>query len=56
MIDIRRAFVGDTAKYLPAVIVSSLAGMFFLPILTRLFVPSVYGDYTLAILCSAFFK
>ncbi len=56
MIDIRRAFVGDTAKYLPAVIVSSLAGMFFLPILTRLFVPSVYGDYTLAISVLSFLQ
>jgi len=39
----------DLLKYLPSKIVPAIAGILFLPIVTRLFSPSEYGNYVLVI-------
>jgi O-antigen/teichoic acid export membrane protein len=40
-------FVKDAIKYLPAQVVPGIVGFISIPIITRLFVPEDYGNYTL---------
>lgn len=39
----------DTLKYVPALAASALAGIITIPIITRLFCPSDYGEYAIAL-------
>ena len=41
-------FVKDMLKYLPAQVVPGLVGLVSIPIVTRIFPPAEYGDYSLA--------
>lgn len=41
-------FLKDVAKYLPAHIVPAITGFISIPIITRIFVPEDYGNYSLA--------
>lgn len=42
-----RDFIKDTLKYLPAQAAPAIVGFFSIPILTRLFAPADYGNYSL---------
>jgi O-antigen/teichoic acid export membrane protein len=42
-----KGFLKDTVKYLPAQIVPGIVGFVSIPIITRLFAPEDYGDYSL---------
>lgn len=44
-----RDFFKDLLRYLPSQILPSLIKLFSIPIVTRLFSPSIYGDYILAV-------
>lgn len=42
-----KSFLKDVLKYLPAQIVPGIVGFISIPIITRLFLPQDYGDYSL---------
>ena len=42
-------FFKDLLRYLPSQIIPSLIKLFTIPIVTRLFLPAVYGDYILVV-------
>jgi len=44
-----QGFVKDLIKYLPAQIVQALVGFITIPIVTRLFLPADYGNYSLVL-------
>jgi len=44
-----KAFVKDFVKYLPTAIVPAVVGLISVPVLTRLFSPGDYGNYTLVL-------
>jgi len=45
--DMTRSFIKDAVKYLPAQITPGIIGFISIPIITRLFLPKDYGNYSL---------
>ena len=45
----RKIFFSDMIKYLPSQVVPAIVGFFSIPILTRLFSPQEYGNYSLTL-------
>lgn len=43
-----KGFLKDTIKYLPAQIAPGIVGFVSIPIITRIFLPQEYGNYSLA--------
>lgn len=43
-----KSFIKDFIKYLPAHIVPAITGFISIPIITRIFPPEIYGNYSLA--------
>lgn len=50
-----KKFIGDFLKYTPSSFIPALIGFLTVPILTKLFAPSDYGDYALAVSVVGFF-
>lgn len=50
-----KKFIGDFLKYTPSSFIPALIGFLTIPILTKLFAPSDYGNYVLAISVVGFF-
>ena len=52
---VKREFIKDVSKYLPAQVAPAIAGLVFIPIITRILTPYEYGNFTLVMATISFY-